>query len=271
MTHSEAFMHLDRRAVLVSLAGAAMASPLVAQPASDPDAVYDVLLKRYVTPHTDGINRIDFERWKATAADRADLSRYVKEQGARQPSKMTKAEAFAYWVNLYNAIHMDVVLEHYPVRAFSEIPSRDGPWKDKRIKIEGRSLSLDEMKSDVLRPVLNDARVHYAVNCASFGCPRLMPRAWRAATLDADLEAAARAFINHPRGVTMLPSGDIQVSSIYIWYAADFGGDPAAVIAHIRRYADPSLAQHLTPTRKLVDGGYDWSLVTDTGPPKSGG
>jgi hypothetical protein len=97
-----------------------------------------------------------------------------------------------------------------------------------------------------------------------------MDRAWRAETLDADLEAAARAFINHPRAVTVLPSGDIQVSSIYFWSTDDFGGNVPAVISHLQRYADPSLAARLSPASKLVDGGYDWSIIS-LNPPGKGG
>lgn len=254
-------MSLSRRLVLAVIVAGVTSTTVAAQPNPDPHATYDALLRNYVGVHADGINRIDFARWKASAQDRQDIARYITAQSERRPSTMAHADAFAYWVNLYNAIHMNVILDHYPVPSFAEIPSSGNPWKDKRITIEGRNLSLDEIKSDVMRPVLADPRLHYAINCASYGCPRLMPRAWRAETLEADLQAAARAFINHPRAVKVLPSGDIQVSSIFVWYAADFGRDEAEVIAHMRRFAEPDLAARLATPGKLVDGGYDWSLV----------
>jgi len=245
--------------------------PAAAQSAAEPSANYDALLKRYVSVGADGVNRVDFARWKETTADREALDAFVADQSTRRPSAMPRAEAFAYWVNLYTAIHIKIILAHYPVPSFSETPSVDGPWKDKRITVEGRTFSLDEMQADVMRKGLADVRLHYAVNCASFGRPRLMPRAWRAETLDADLDAAARAFINHSRAVTVLPSGDLQVSSIFIWYMADFGGDSPAVIRHFEKYAEPALAARLSPGAKLVDGGYDWSVIALRPAGKSGG
>lgn len=254
-------------ALLVS----AFTAPAFSQTTIEADAAYDTLLKRYVSASADGINRVDYVRWQSTPADREALDAFLAHQSTRRPSTMPRAEAFAYWVNLYNAIHIKIILAHYPVASFSETPSVDGPWKDKRITVEGRTLSLDEMKNNIMRPALADARLHYAVNCASFGCPRLMARAWRSDTIDADLDAAARAFINHPRAVTVLPSGDLQVSSIYIWFSDDFGGNASAIVSHIRQYAEPALAARLTPSVKLVDGGYDWSINALLPPGKSGG
>jgi Protein of unknown function, DUF547 len=101
--------------------------------------------------------------------------------------------------------------------------------------------------------------VHYAVNCASFGFPNLRPMAWRAETLEADLDAAARDFVNHPRGASI--SGDgLKVSSIYKWFQADFGGTSAGVIAHLKKYANPDLAKKLNKQTAIADDAYDWSL-----------
>jgi hypothetical protein len=111
-----------------------------------------------------------------------------------------------------------------------------------------------------MRPTFKDPRVHYAVNCASIGCPNLAPRAWRAETLDKYLDMAARAFINHPRGVLVRPDGTLQVSSIYKWYKEDFGGTNAGVIDHLRRYAGPELSAKLTAGVRGFDDEYDWTL-----------
>ena len=92
-----------------------------------------------------------------------------------------------------------------------------------------------------MRPTFKDSRVHYSVNCASIGCPNLPLRAWRAETLDRDLDTAARAFINHPRGVRVGPDGRLRVSSIYKWFKEDFGGTDAGVLAHLRKYSGPDL------------------------------
>jgi hypothetical protein len=102
--------------------------------------------------------------------------------------------------------------------------------------------------------------VHYAVNCASIGCPNIWPRAWRAATLERELDAAAAAFVNHPRGVTVLPDGRLRVSSIYGWFREDFGGSEAGVVAHLRHYAAPALAARLGEGTAIAEDAYDWAL-----------
>jgi hypothetical protein len=111
----------------------------------------------------------------------------------------------------------------------------------------------------MLRPVFKDPRVHYAVNCASVGCPNLGAEAFTGAKLDAQLDAAARAYVNSPRGADPKPDG-LVVSSIYDWYQKDFGGSENGVIGHIRAYADPALVQKLEGTTSIADYAYDWSL-----------
>jgi Protein of unknown function, DUF547 len=235
---------------------------------SDADAPYDVLLKRYVTNSADGVARVDYAGWKANAKDKAALDAYVTELSQRKPSAMARDEAYAYWGNLYNALTLKVILDRYPVASIRDIKSGSwfdpkayaGPWREQRLSVEGRKLSLDDIEHVIMRPTFKDPRVHYVVNCASYGCPNLMNRAWRAATLEKDLDAAARAFINHPRGVTVLPSGGLKVSSIYKWFIEDFGGNDAGLIAHFRQFAEPDLKQKLANSPKVAEDAYDWSL-----------
>jgi hypothetical protein len=267
MCPSPSDLILSRRATL-ALGFAAVAPGALAQSVVDADAVYDTLLRRYVSLGTDGVARVDYGLWRATAADKAALEGYIANLTARRPSSMARPEAFAYWGNLYNAITLSVVLDRYPVASIRDIKSDawldprsySGPWRQQRVTVEGRRLSLDDIEHEIMRPTFKDPRVHYVVNCASFGCPNLMNRAWRAATLEADLEAAARAFVNHPRGVTVLPNGTLRVSSIYKWFIADFGGDDAGLIAHFRQFAEPALAQRLAGSPRIAEDDYDWSL-----------
>jgi len=257
---------LTRRAAL-GMGLALLASPLGAQ-GQDPDAVYDSLLQRYVSMGSDGIMRVDYAHWHASATDRKALDGYITELSARRPSTMNRADAFAFWGNLYNAVTLKVILDRYPVASIRDIKSDNwldpkaytGPWRQERVTVEGKRLSLDNIEHDVMRPTFKDPRVHYIVNCASYGCPNLMNRVWRAATLEADLDAAARAFVNHPRGVTVLPNGGLKVSSIYKWFIIDFGGNDAGLIAHFRQYAGPALAQRLSAATRIAEDDYDWSL-----------
>ena len=233
------------------------------------DAAFDGLLGRYVVKSADGITRVDYGRWRASSADRAALDMFIAGEAKIQPSKMAKAEQFVYWANLYNAITLKVVLDAYPVASIRDIKSSGvwfdpkaytGPWVGKRVTVEGRELSLDDIEHSILRPTFGDARVHYAVNCASYGCPNIGLKGWRADTLDADLDAAARDFVNHARGVSVSGDGRVTVSSIYNWFKVDFGGTDAGVIAHLKKYAGPELAKALEKATALAGDQYDWSL-----------
>ena len=236
--------------------------------ASGLHARYDALLKRYVQPNADGVNRVDYARWKAAAPDLKALKDYIGELAKVQASKLPRNEAFAYWANLYNAITLQVVIDRFPVKSIREIKSDGlldpkaytGPWRTKRVTVEGRQLSLDDIEHEIMRPTFKDPRVHYSVNCASFGCPNLPAKAWEAATLEADLDAAARDFVNHKRGAEILPGNKLRVSSIYKWFRDDFGANDAAVIAHLKKYAKPELAAQLDKVTAVGEDQYDWAL-----------
>jgi hypothetical protein len=259
---------LDRRHALGLAVALALAPLSVAMAQADPEAPCDGLLKRYVKPSPDGVTRVDYAAWRANAADRAALDAYIADMAQRRPSAMARGDAMAYWGNLYNAITLKVIIDRYPVASIRDIKSDSwldpkaysGPWRQPRVSVEGRRLSLDDIEHAIMRPTFKDPRVHYIVNCASYGCPNLMNRAWRASTLEADLDAGARAFINHPRGVTILPSGALKVSSIYKWFIEDFGGNDAGLLAHFKAYAEPALKRHLSTAPRITEDDYDWSL-----------
>ena len=242
-----------------------IATPLPAQAADT--ATYDRLLSRYVVASSDGINRVRYAAWKASADDVRALNAYVASLERDRPSRMTRDEQLAHWINLYNAVTLQIILENYPVRSIRDIRSQTldprgliGPWRTRRVTVEGRRLTLDQIENAILRRTFNEPRIHYAINCASIGCPNLAARAWRAETMDADLTAAARAYINHPRGVSIDAEGQVRVSTIYRWFAADFGGDATGVLTHVRRYASPELQRRLTGAAAISNYGYDWAL-----------
>lgn len=252
------------RTILAALA----ALFLAASPAAADEAGYDSLLARYVRASADGINRVDYAAWSGNGADRAALDDYVSELASQRPSGFARERAFAYWINLYNAATLKVVLARYPVASIRDIRSEGvldprgliGPWRTRLVEVEGRRLSLDDIENTILRPTFRDPRVHYAINCASIGCPNLMARAWRSETLEADLDAAARDYVNHSRGVVVAADGAVRASRIYDWFSADFGGADSAIIAHVRRYAEPELAERLAGVSRIAGYDYDWSL-----------
>ncbi len=224
-------------------------------------SAWNTFLRAHVSQSPDGINRLDYAR--VSPRDRAALEAYISRLVARAPSTLPRAGQLAYWANLYNALTVKVILDHYPVRSIRQIKFGRlfalGPWRHDLVTIEGFELSLSDIEDHILRPIFGDVRVHYALNCASLGCPNLAPEAFDAARIDAQLDAAARAFINHPRGAHF-EGTRLVVSSIYSWFREDFGGNNRHIISHLRRYADTELAAQLDDTTRIARYQYDWSL-----------
>jgi Protein of unknown function, DUF547 len=223
------------------------------------------LLKTYVIPAADGINRVDYAAFKV--GGHKTLKTYLKRMIRVDPRTLSRKEQFAFLVNLYNAKTIDIVLDHYPVRSIKEISLgggllaafAGGPWKQKVVAINAIAVSLDDIEHQILRKNFRDPRVHYALNCASLGCPNIALRPFSGANLDAQLDAAARAFINHPRGVHV-KTGTVVVSSIYEWFKADFGGNSTRVLRHLLKYAKPALAVKLKSIGSIAGHDYDWRL-----------
>ncbi len=230
-------------------------------------AVFDALLSRRARNSRDGVVRVDYAGWRGSAADRAALGRYVEALSALDPLSLTRPEQFAYWANLYNALTIRVVVDEWPVRSIRDIRSSllvAGPWRKTVARVGGVDLSLDDIEHEILRKGWSDPRIHYAVNCASFSCPNLPLRAWRGVGLGPALDAAARSYVNHSRGVTFDGTA-LTVSSIYKWYAVDFGGTDARVIGHLADYAAAPLEARLRQTARIADDDYNWAINATTG------
>jgi len=226
-------------------------------------APWDLFLKKYVvTNHPSGINRIQYA--SVGQGDRKSLDAYIQQLQQVEVTKLNRSGQKAYWINLYNALTVKVVLDHYPVKSIRDIKISpglfsSGPWGAKLVTIQGQQVSLDDIEHRILRPLWKDNRVHYAVNCASMGCPNLQPDAYKAENTEALLEKGAREYVNNPRGVRM--EGDrLRLSSIYDWFQADFGGSETGELRHLRKYAAPDLASRLKGFHGKISYGYDWRI-----------
>lgn len=238
----------------------------IPDPVISPQNYWAFILDRYVDQNSNGLTQngltqFDYAKLKDTPSDMDGLTAYIDHMAAQKPSAFSRDDAMAYWANLYNALTIQVVAENYPVKSIRKIKSgyRAGPWKQNLVIVEGNELSLDNIEHDILRPTYETPLVHYMVNCASVGCPNLKSTPWQGATLGADQEAAARAYINSPRGAK-ISGGRLQVSSIYKWFKADFGGDTTGVLAHLNQYADADLHAALKGRQKINKYTYDWDI-----------
>lgn len=223
---------------------------------------WNMFLGQYVLQGEDGINRVRYSQ--VSDVDRQQLKRYITALEQLPIRRYNAEQQLAYWINLYNAVTIDIVLQHYPVESIRDIDISpgffaDGPWGKKLLSIEDQQVSLNDIEHRILRPIWQDPRLHYALNCASLGCPNLSTSAYKADTIELQLDQAATAFVNDPRGVSFT-DGKLFVSSIYSWFRDDFGKSDSDVINHLKRYAAPPLKDMLADTMRIAGDRYNWSL-----------
>lgn len=265
--------NISRRGVL-SLAGAGLVA-ITSRPAiassfsalapvgtsSVDHSSFDQLLQRYVKPDKSRYNRVDYNSLRREGA--TALKSYLDGLSRIDASRLSRNEGHAFWINLYNAKTLEVVIDHYPVASIKDIKLgggglfKTGPWSKKIIMVSGTELSLDDIEHEIVRGLFKDPMSHYGLNCASYSCPNLSATAYSGGNVDALLAENARDYVNHPRGITV-SDGEITASKIYSWYADDFGGK-GALRAHWKSLATAELAQRID-TASVGSFVYDWSL-----------
>jgi hypothetical protein len=241
------------------------------------NAAYAALLDRYLSVSATGITAFDYAA--VSAADQQALDAYVAQLTAIDPTQLTRDQQIAYWSNLYNAVTLDVVIDAGETVSIKDIEidvpkDREpklglfgglksavsgGPWDAPIVDVNGIALTLNNIEHEILRK-MREPRIHYSINCASYSCPNLKAEPWVAADLDAQLDAAAKAFVQHPRGVRVDADGGLVVSKIYDWFDRDFGGDEAGILKHITSYATGEVATALSKATAIADYEYDWTL-----------
>jgi hypothetical protein len=200
--------------------------------------------------------------YSAVVGNRAALDGYVASLEAFDPTTLGKAEAHAFWINLYNAKTLSLMAERWPVKSIKDIKLGGGgifgkgPWSKKIMTVNGEPLSLDDVEHRIVRALFRDPLSHYALNCASYSCPNLMPKSYTGKNLKSLMAESAKLYVNHPRGLTV-SDGKITASKIYDWYADDFGGE-GKLKAHWAKYAAPELAASLEAA-SIDDYVYDWN------------
>jgi Protein of unknown function, DUF547 len=249
-----------RRLITSAVALATMKIASVPAFAAEGAVLYASLLKASVKPDGAGYNRVDYTK---LVAKKADLAAVVTAFETVSPKSLGANDAKAFWINLYNAVTLKVIVDHYPVKSIKDIklPGSGlfgaGPWSAKLVTVDGRALSLDDIEHKILRKTYKDPFVHYALNCASYSCPNLAAVPYTGANVAALMRENAKAYVNHPRGVEV-KDNKIIASKIYSWYAGDFGGK-GKLKDH---WKDQASAEKAT----LIDGAeissynYDWSL-----------
>lgn len=215
--------------------------------------LYATLLNRHL--HNGAVDYYGFQK------DENVLDRYLEQLAGVDPQALSADEQFAFYANAYNAWTIKLILSRYPgIDSIKDLGSLfKSPWKKKLARIDGQLLTLDQIEHDILRKQFGDPRVHFAVNCASKGCPPLQAVPFTGSRLDEQLDRAAREFINDPK-FNRLEGDTLWVSKIFDWFSEDFDGD---VIGTFIKFADQPLQGRLQANKdrirvKYLD--YDWSL-----------
>lgn len=223
---------------------------------------WDAFLSKHILPGSDGsASKVAYAA--VGSSDKIALGEYIQSLEAVPVSSLDRKEQMAFWINLYNAATVKLILDHYPIKSIKDIKVGGlfgkGPWDTPVARIENEDLTLNDIEHRILRPIWKDPRIHYAVNCASLGCPDLRERAFTADNTEALLEKGARDYINSPRGAAF-EGGRLVLSSIYTWFEEDFGSGRDGVTAHLLKYARPDLASRLKGYTGRIRYEYDWNL-----------
>lgn len=224
-------------------------------PGSFPYDLYDEAFSGRVTE--DGL--IDYA---SLQADGTALDTFIGHVAAVSPHGEPELfpsddHALAYWLNSYNALAVQGVLDRPEMN--SVIDRKVEFFYSQRYRMGSEKVSLYTLENGIIRKEFGDPRIHFWLNCQSISCPAFPPTAIRPDTLDAQLDAATTAFVTNEAHVEVLADGRIAVSSIFQWYAEDFGGEQG-VLPFIHRYHEA-----IPETGELVYKDYDWGLIEQPG------
>lgn len=208
-------------------------------------SAWDALLKK----HVNAAGMVDYEDFQK---DRAKLDAYLKKLSSYNPSDdWSVQELLAYYINLYNAYTVELILNNYPVKSIKDI---DGAWTKAIVPVGNRELSLGGIENGVLRK-MNESRIHFAINCASMSCPKLLNEAYTAGKINEQLDKVTKEFVNSDKND--ITASNPKVSSIFDWYKSDFITDKTpTVIDYINQYSKTKINKGATLTYK----NYDWNL-----------
>lgn len=232
-------------------------SPVVGKAGSTPPShqLWNELLKSNVKP--DG--RVDY---KGFIREKPKLEKYLKLLSENAPDRKTwsKNEQLAYWINVYNAFTVKLIVDFYPTKSIRDlgprikIPLIKDVWHYKFFKIAGVEMSLDEVEHSILRKEFEEPRIHFAINCASVSCPPLLNEAFVASNLENQLTRVTTTFINDPTR-NKISSQSAQLSSIFSWFKGDFT-KKGTLIEFLNRYSKVKIS----PNARISFLDYNWNL-----------
>ncbi|QDV59251.1 DUF547 domain-containing protein [Rosistilla oblonga] len=225
-------------------------------------AAWDAITRKYVD--TNGM--VNYRGLKASAADMQALARYLNLLSTANPSLPASPDAtLAFWINAYNAVTVHGILREYPTTSIRNHTAKlwgYNIWKDLQLYVGGKPYSLDQIEHEVLRKK-GDPRIHFAIVCASIGCPRLLNEAYVPDRLQEQLQLNAKDFFARSQNFRYDPANRrMQLSSILDWFGEDFGGNQAAQLKRIAEWLPSQTAQAAARQNAVSVSylDYNWNL-----------
>ena len=213
------------------------------------------LLQRYVDyNHPSGVNRFDYEN--VTDADKEILDQYLAHMQSVDPRQFNFPNQKAYWLNLYNALSVSIVIALKPEGTIRGV---SGIWTKEWLQVASKKVSLNDIEHGILRPIFSDPRVHFGLTPATLGSGDLLPIAYTGENVNALLEQNTKKFFNKTNKGFYIEGEKLVVSSILKWYKSDFGRSKAHIKAFIARYVSNKKAAQIERTTK-ISYKYDWSM-----------
>lgn len=179
------------------------------------------------------------------------LNRYLEQLGNNTVNEnWSREKKLAYYINLYNAATVKLILDNYPLASITDI---NKPWDKAWIKYGGELISLGEIEHKILRK-MNEPRIHFVINCASYSCPKLLNEAYTEGKLDKQLDEATKDFVNDPSR-NIISENKAELSKIFKWYKKDFENNGSLIV-----YLNQYLKSSINPDAKIEYLKYNWSL-----------
>jgi len=196
--------------------------------------------------------------YKGFVQDSTLLQQYLDDLSQHPPGdNWAEQEKLAYWINAYNAFTVKLIVDNYPLKSIKDISEGmamiDSPWDIKFFKIGDTDFDLNTIEHEILRKDFEEPRIHFAINCASFSCPKLRNEAFIPSKLEAQLEEQATEFINNP-DKNMINEQVTKLSKIFDWFQSDFS-KKTDLLTFIQKYKST-----LNKSNKVEHIVYDWAL-----------
>jgi len=205
---------------------------------------WDVLLKKYVDEN-------GFVDYKGFFNSKTELENYINYLSENVPNESWAIdEQLAYYINIYNALTVKLILDNYPVESIKDISK---PWKKTVISLNGKEYSLGDIEHEILRK-MNEPRIHFAINCASYSCPNLLNEAFTASKMKEQLESVSYSFINGNKND--ISESTPKLSKIFKWYKKDFNVNEGNLISFINKYSNIKIDKNASID--YLD--YNWNL-----------